>query len=88
MASTQIVPLNKAKKLGIVKSTTVKQIQIEMLNGRRFVLTGSDQLNDSDLEYAMVLINQDNCVNLEEWTEKPPAPNSPAAIALTQRISA
>lgn len=82
MASTQIVTLDKVKTLESVEN----QVQIEMNNGRRFILIGSVGLDKAILDDAVKIIKEDNQVSLAEWHEVSPAPNSQADKAMLKRI--
>ncbi len=80
MASKAIIDLKDTKKLNIgtwIDNEIQKyQVQLELNNGRRFILTGLRVSKRELCESAIEIIRNDNCVNLSEFTETTPVDNS------------
>ena len=80
MASKAIIDLKDTKELNIgtwIDNKIQKhQVQLELNNGRRFILTGLRVPEREFCESAIEIIKSDNCVNLAEFTETTPVENS------------
>lgn len=89
MASNAIIPLFKVHGLQI-GGDKITQVQMQLKNGRRFILTGSRSTDERGLDRAMCqaaidIIKEDKCVNLAEFTEVRPAKGSEAYEILKRK---
>lgn len=82
MASSAILPLFKVHGMQIgtdsTKNPPLHQVQVQLKNGRRFVLRGLRVQDRTLCETAIQIIENDKCIRLEEFVEVKPAKDSEA----------
>lgn len=82
MASNSIQKLSNVAELSIgvweENQRVFNQVQVQMNNGRRFILRGLRTTDRTQCEMAVEIIKSDNQVNLSEFEEVKPEIGTPA----------